>query len=47
MGRVAMGVWALLGLGALNTLEEAVVIKEMFSAGEAAEAEDDKLSNKA
>ena len=47
MGRVAMGIWALLGLGALNTLEGAVVIEEKFSAGGAVGAEEDILSNKA
>lgn len=47
MGRVAMGIWALLGLGALNMLEGAVVIEEMFSAGGAVEAKEDRFSNKA
>ena len=47
MGRVAMGVWALFGLDALNMLEGAVVTESMFSGEGAMEAEEDKLSNKA
>ena len=47
MGKVAMGVWALLGLGALDMVEGAVVIEERFPAGGAEETEEDILSDKA
>ena len=47
MGKMAMGVWALLGLGAWSTLEGAVLIEKALSVGGAVEAEEVIVSDKA